>query len=76
MAKLHIEVTSDLKVEEPIKALHVGRLCLVGKKARKRFIYQGERGGLYVKNVKQKKRYLSQGGLYIITNVVKGAEND
>lgn len=67
----HYKFTSDL--DTPIfLAVHAGRVCLIGKNQRKRIIYQGIRGGLYVK-MSGKKQYLSQTSTVVIT---KGVRSD
>ena len=66
MADLHLLVTSDLNV--PIfDAIHEGRIVLVGTKQRKRILHQGKKGAFYVK-MNGVKRYLSSGGICVITN--------
>lgn len=72
----HFKFTNDLDV--PIfQAIHEGRVCLYGKKQRKRIIHQGNRGGLYVK-MNGGKTYLSPSTktTVIITNGTKGGDND
>lgn len=78
MAKLKLLLTNDLKDCKAEKLLHEGRLVFVGAKMRKRFIYKGKFGGLYVKSIPSGKtrHYLSQGGKFVITSIVKSLSYD
>ena len=79
MGKLHIKVTSDLSC--PVyNAFHEGRIVLVGKKQRKRILHKTARGAFYVdmgtaKN-KDRKVYMSQGGIWVITNGKRPPKNE
>jgi hypothetical protein len=74
---LHLKYTSDLDV--PVfDAVHEGRVVLVGNKQRKRVLHETPRGAFYVKMGSPKspnrKRYLSSGGLWVITAGTRDTE--
>ena len=73
MATPKIKVTSNL--ETPIfEAIEEGRVVLVGLKCRKRVLHKSKNGAFYVNmgttGCPDRKRYLSQGGVWVITNGV------
>lgn len=76
--KVKTFLTNDLKDCKAEKLLHEGRLVFVGTKMRKRFIYKGKFGGLYVKSIPsgKAKHYISQGGRFVITSIVKSLSYD
>lgn len=69
MNTIKIRCVNDLSV--PLnEAFHEGRVVLVGRKLRKRIMHQTSSGAIYVK-WRGAKRYLSEGGLWVITNGVR-----
>lgn len=74
MGEPHLLFASNLKVPY-YEAIHAGRIVLVGKKQRKRVLCVGKKGGIYVKmgtaRNPEKKKYLSEGGDWVITAGVR-----
>lgn len=69
MSNIKIRCVNDLNV--PLnEAFHEGRIVLVGKNLRKRIMHKTSSGAIFVK-WNGGKRYLSEGGLWVITNGVR-----
>lgn len=70
MANIKLACTSDLEV--PInEAFHEGRVVLVGKNLRKRIMHRNKNSGAIYVKWNGNKRYLSEGGIWVITNGVR-----